>query len=71
MISSKDDSAGGTDCRYGHDRFPQFGLVVFFEPLPPVPSPAQPDPAATAAPVASTTPAPTGGGGSPSGSDIR
>jgi Tfp pilus assembly protein PilN len=77
--STKDDSgSGGTsgsaDCRYGHDRFPQFGIVIFFESLPAVPSPTAPtDPAAgttaataapagTAAPAASTTPAPTGGG---------
>jgi Tfp pilus assembly protein PilN len=72
------DSSGSSDCRYGHDRFPQFGIVVFFEPLPGVPSPTASDPAAaaaaaagagatpapagTAAPAASTTPAPTGGG---------
>jgi hypothetical protein len=79
--STKDDTGGGSgetsgssDCRYGHDRFPQFGIVVFFEPLPAVPSPTTPSdpaaattgaaatPAGTAAPAASTTPAPIGGG---------
>lgn len=75
--STKDDSGsgggGGTDCRYGHMRFPQFGIVIFFAPLPAVPAPtttdpgaaaatAAPAPAGSAAPAASTTPAPTGGG---------
>lgn len=83
--STKDDAgSGGADCRYGHDRFPQFGLVVFFAPLPPAPAPTQADPAAVAAPAAATTPAPatstpppTGGGpaassaGSGNGSDVR
>lgn len=86
--SSKDASGGGgSDCRYGHDRFPQFGLVVFFEPLPPVPSPTQPaastvaaaapaTPAPSTTPAASTTLAPSGGGapsngGANDGSQIR
>jgi len=87
--SAKGDggSAGGDDCRYGHARFPQFGLVVFFTPLPAAPSPTQPGtgdpataaPAGTATPAASTTPAPTGGGpaasgaasGNGNGSDVR
>lgn len=81
--STKDESSGGgSDCRYGHSRFPQFGLVVFFEPLPAVPSPTQPGaatatgapaaastPAAgTAAPAASTTPAPSGAPANAAGS---
>lgn len=81
--STKDDSSqggagagAGADCRYGHARFPQFGIVVFFAPLPAVPAPTQTDPSAaagttasatpapagSAAPAASTTPAPVGGG---------
>ncbi|HEV7774347.1 MAG TPA: hypothetical protein VGO48_13790 [Conexibacter sp.] len=70
------DSSGSSDCRYGHADFSQFGIVVFFEPLPAVPSPTPTDPAAgttaaatatpapagSAAPAANTTPAPTGGG---------
>ena len=85
--STKDDGGSGGggsggDCRYGHDRFPQFGVVVFFAPLPDVPSPAQPGADAgtpgaatapssgSATPAAQTTPAPVGGG-STSGSEIR
>jgi Tfp pilus assembly protein PilN len=79
--STKDESGqggagAGADCRYGHARFPQFGIVVFFAPLPAAPAPTQTDPTATGAtaatatqapagsvsPAASTTPAPTGGG---------
>lgn len=70
--ASKDDSggggAGGGDCRYGHAGFPQFGVVVFFKPLPSVQAPTQPDAAASATaapaattPAASTTPAPSAG----------
>jgi len=59
---------GGGDCTYGHDSFTHFGIVVFFAPLPAVPSPAQPGataaataaaPAGTTTPAASTTPAPS------------
>lgn len=34
--------AGGTsgDCRHGHPNLPQFDLVIFFAPLPAVPSPS-------------------------------
>jgi Tfp pilus assembly protein PilN len=70
--SSSSGTAGSEDCRYGHARFPQFGIVIFFELLPAVPAPTTTDPAATstatpassgsATPAASTTPAPTGGG---------
>jgi Tfp pilus assembly protein PilN len=47
--------AGG-DCRHGHPNLPQFDLVVFFAPLPAVPSPS------TAVPGAQ--PAAGGAGGS-------
>lgn len=83
--ATKDDSstggggggAGGGDCRYGHAGFPQFGIVVFFAPLPAVPAPTASGatagtpassavPAAgaspSATPAASTTPAPSAGG---------
>jgi Tfp pilus assembly protein PilN len=77
-----DDAAGSssgtsTDCRYGHRSFPQFDLVIFFKPLPALPTATQstatgavaPAAAATPTPAASTTPAPTG---APStGSDAR
>jgi Tfp pilus assembly protein PilN len=33
--------AGGGDCRHGHASFPQFDVVIFFAPLPAVPSPSQ------------------------------
>ncbi len=80
--ATKDDTSsgggggGGGDCRYGHAGFPQFGIVVFFAPLPAVPAPTAPDasgatsalsaaPAAAASPsptpAASTTPAPSAG----------
>jgi Tfp pilus assembly protein PilN len=74
------ESSGSSDCRYGHASFPQFGIVVFFEPLPAAPAPTQADPtAASATPAASTTPAPVGGGpvatpassGNGNGSDVR
>jgi Tfp pilus assembly protein PilN len=59
--------AGG-DCRHGHGNFPQFDLVVFFDPIPAVPAPSTPGatpasgapaaaPAGGAQPAASTTPA--------------
>ncbi len=59
--------AGGGDCRYGHAGFPQFGIVVFFAPLPAVPAPTAPDasgatagtPASSAAPAAAASPSPT------------
>lgn len=71
--ATKDDSstggggAGGGDCRYGHAGFPQFGIVVFFAPLPAVPAPTTPDasgaaagtPASSAAPAAGSPPSPT------------
>ena len=58
--SEKADSGGGgggqgggsDDCRNGSDRFPQFAMVIFFQPL------AQAQSAATqtgAAPAAATT----------------
>lgn len=60
--------ATGADCRYGHAGYPQFGMVVFFAPLPAPPAatqaggatgaPAGAAPAGT--PAASTTPAPAG-----------
>ena len=80
--ATKDDTStgggggDGGDCRYGHAGFPQFGIVVFFAPLPAVPAPTAPDasgatsassaaPAAAASssptPAASTTPAPSAG----------
>jgi Tfp pilus assembly protein PilN len=73
---SGSSSGGGGDCTYGHSNFTQFGVVVFFAPLPAVPSPAQPGaagattasapaPAGTTTPAASTIPAP--GAASPSG----
>lgn len=31
---------GGGDCRYGNPDFPQFGIVVFFAPLPAVAAPS-------------------------------
>lgn len=40
-------SEGGDNCANGHKEFPQFNLVVFFSPLPPVPAPP------SAAPVTS------------------
>lgn len=71
--ATKDDSstggggAGGGDCRYGHAGFPQFGIVVFFAPLPAVPAPTAPDasgatagtPAADATPAAGASPSAT------------
>jgi Tfp pilus assembly protein PilN len=89
--SSKDVSSGGGsgggaggDCRHGHPNLPQFDLVIFFAPLPAVPSPsggsagaqpaaAQSAPAASApspvaTPAATTTPAPVG---SSTGSNVR
>lgn len=63
---------GGGDCRNGNATFPQFGIVVFFEPPPTVAPPA--DAAATAQPastgVSSATPTPAATG-SASGSDMR
>jgi Tfp pilus assembly protein PilN len=68
-------AAGAGDCRHGHANLPQFDLVIFFAPLPAVPSPdggaagaggAQPAaatsaPSATAAPAGATpAPPPTG-----------
>lgn len=80
--SSKQDSStgggtgssggGATDCRYGNAHYPQFGIIVFFEPLPAVPSPTPA--AAAAAPAAGTTPdasATPAAIGSSSGSDVR
>lgn len=77
--SVKDPGGGGAgasgDCRYGHANYPQFDLVVFFDPLPAVPTVAQPAvpgtvaTAATTQPAATTTPAPTGA--SSTGSDAR
>jgi Tfp pilus assembly protein PilN len=59
--SSKADAGGGggdsSDCRHGHARFPQFGLVIFFAPLPAAPVPAQQAAGAPAAPA----PAPSAG----------
>jgi Tfp pilus assembly protein PilN len=72
---------GSGDCRHGHPNLPQFDLVIFFAPLPAVPSPtgsgagggavaasaaAGAQPAAT--PAANTTPAPVG---SSTGSNVR
>lgn len=74
--TTKDDSstgggggggAGGGDCRYGHAGFPQFGIVVFFAPLPAVPAPTAPSaagatagtPASSAAPAAGASPSTT------------
>ena len=36
QLSSSDggSSTGGDDCRHGHTSFPQFDLVIFFDPLP-------------------------------------
>jgi Tfp pilus assembly protein PilN len=62
-------SAGGGDagdCRHGHPNLPQFDLVIFFAPLPAVPSPdgaggsaaAAQSAAPAATPAASPTPAP-------------
>ncbi|HZV75713.1 MAG TPA: hypothetical protein VFF79_18540 [Conexibacter sp.] len=83
--STKQDAGGGGggggasgDCRYGHARFPQFGIVVFFAPLPTAPAPGAaagatpaaataPAAPASATPAASTTPAPSGGGAAASG----
>jgi Tfp pilus assembly protein PilN len=67
--SSKGGAGGGSDCQHGHDQFPQFDLVVFFAPLPAVPSP--PSASVSAAPASQTsanpTPAPSGpAGGRPS-----
>jgi Tfp pilus assembly protein PilN len=71
--SSKD--AGG-ECQQGNTSFPQFNLVVFFEPIPTVAAPVTPaapsaTPIATTDPSASTTPptsgAPTDGTETPRG----
>ncbi len=67
--------AGGGDCRNGNETFPQFGVVVFFEPPPTVTAPADPSAAAAAAQPASggsapATPTPASTGSSP-GSDVR
>jgi Tfp pilus assembly protein PilN len=52
------------DCRHGHNDFPQFDLVVFFDPIPAVPalsapgaSPASGAPTAAGAAVPASTPA--------------
>jgi Tfp pilus assembly protein PilN len=65
----------GGDCRNGNEAFPQFGVVVFFEPPPTVTPPADPAAAgATAQPASgdasSGTPTPASSGGS-AGSDMR
>jgi len=70
---------GDSDCRHGHADFPKFDLVVFFAPLPAVPTVTSPATAAVDAatgqvPQATTTstPAPTGAASTPpSGSEIR
>jgi len=57
--SSKD---GGGDCQHGHENFPHFNLVVFFEAIPTVAAPVAPA-APEAAPIATTDgQAPTGAG---------
>lgn len=79
--STKDEasSGGSGDCRNGHAAYPQFGIVIFFAPLPTVPAPGDPsatpgavaasDAAAPAQSAATTTPAASG---APSnGSDMR
>lgn len=74
--SKQESSSGGSgDCRNGHKDFPQFGLVVFFAPLPAVPAPPATVAGATA-PVASTstppaTPPATGVSSNSAGSDLR
>ena len=44
-------TSGGTDCRNGSPKFPQFSIVVFFKALPSAPAPA---PSSGAAPASST-----------------
>jgi Tfp pilus assembly protein PilN len=66
-------SGGGSgDCRNGNASFPQFGIVVFFEPPPTAAPPTDPS-AATAAPVAGTAPpaATPAATGASNGSDLR
>lgn len=46
------DSASGGDCRGGSDQYPQFSIVIFFEPLPGQGVAATP--AAAAAPTSAT-----------------
>lgn len=63
------------DCRYGNEDFPQFGIVVFFEPPPVAAAPADPNAASSAQPAAAApapagTPTPAATGSSP-GSDVR
>ncbi|HXE44023.1 MAG TPA: hypothetical protein VN635_02385 [Conexibacter sp.] len=66
-------SGGSGACHVRHGNPVDFGIVVFFEPLPAVPAPTQPDTsgdaataattptaAGSAAPAASTTPSPNG-----------
>jgi Tfp pilus assembly protein PilN len=88
--SSKDGGtagSGGGGCQNGHPSFPQFDLVIFFEPLPGLPtapgaatSTATPAaatagttaaPAGTAQPAASTTPAPSAAPSTSAGGSIR
>jgi Tfp pilus assembly protein PilN len=86
--SSKDGGgSGGGGCQNGHPSFPQFDLVIFFEPLPALPtapgtatSTATPAaatagttaaPAGTAQPAASTTPAPSAAPSTSAGGSIR
>jgi Tfp pilus assembly protein PilN len=67
-LSSGSGTSGGGDsgdCRHGHANFPEFDLVIFFKPLPALPSTGAATaggavPAATTAPAGTTTPAPTG-----------
>lgn len=66
--ATKDDSstgggggAGGGDCRYGHANFPQFGIVVFFAPLPAVPAPTTPDASGATAGTSASSTAPAAG----------
>lgn len=76
--SEKEDSGSGGggggpggDCRYGHPNFAQFGIVVFFAPIPAVPAPTQPGAATAAtpgAPAASTTPSAPAGSATPAAS---
>jgi Tfp pilus assembly protein PilN len=65
--STKGDGGGGGggggaggDCRHGHGNFPQFDLVVFFDPIPAVPAPSTPG-----ANAGSATPTAAPAGGTP------
>jgi Tfp pilus assembly protein PilN len=66
--STKDDVSGGgnsADCRHGNARFPQFDVVVFYQPLPALPTAPQPGTTDAAATAGTAAPPATGGATAP------